>query len=146
MTTDRGAGGETHAGAGRQPRAHPDSELGEEQTETLYRMLVEKQQSLLEGRRRHLDMGRFTTERITESEEAAAWDTSQSTLIDLAETERRLLLQIERALRKMHDGTYGVSEESGEPIGFDRLKAIPWAAQSAVDQERLEHRARERGR
>ncbi len=127
-------------------RAHPDSELSAEQMEILHRMLISERQRLLEERQQHLDVGRFTTERIPEAEEAAAWDTSQSTMIDLAENERLLLLQIGRALRKMQDGTYGVSDESGEPIGFDRLQAIPWATRSTADQEEVERHARDRGR
>jgi DnaK suppressor protein len=130
----------------RKSRAHPDSGLTEDQTEQLARALLDKRRELLAGHDQHLDAGRFTSERVAESEEAAAWDMSQSTLIDLAETERRLLLQIDRALRKLDDGTYGVSENSGEPIGFPRLRAIPWAVLSAVDQEEHEREARGRGR
>jgi DnaK suppressor protein len=128
------------------PRAHPDSGLTEKQTETLYRTLVDQRSRLAEERQAHLDSGRFQIERVAELEEAAAQDTSQSTLIGLAENERVLLLQLDRALRKMDNGTYGVSEISGEPIGFDRLQAVPWAALSAPDQEQLEHEARDRGR
>jgi DnaK suppressor protein len=140
MTKRSGATGASKRPDGTR-HAHPDSELTQEQTELLYRMLVGERKRLLEERQQHLDIGRFS-ERIPEPEEAAAWDTSQSTMIDLAENERRLLLQIERALHKMQEGTYGISDESGEAIGFDRLRAIPWAALSAADQEELE---RQRG-
>jgi DnaK suppressor protein len=145
MSTLGGEGFEQPSGTERR-RAHPDAELTDEQTDLLYRMLMDHRRRLVEERQAHLDTGRFTDERITESEEAAAWDTSQSTMIDLAETERTRLLQIDRALRKMQDGTYGLSDESGEPIGFDRLRAVPWATLSAVDQEQVERAARERGR
>jgi DnaK suppressor protein len=128
----------------RRCRAHPDSGLTQEQTEMLCHVLRDKRRALLEGHRQHLDTGRFSTERIAEAEEIAARDTLQSTLIDLAETERLVLLQVERALRKLEDGTYGVSEESGEPIGVDRLRAIPWATLSAADQEERERLARAR--
>jgi DnaK suppressor protein len=127
-------------------RAHPDSGLSPKQTDTLYHMLIDKRRSLRSDHADHLDSGRFAGEPISEIEEAAAWDTSQSTMIDLAEGERRRLLQIDRALRKLSAGTYGVSEDSGEPIGYDRLAAIPWATLSAVDQEHLEREAKARGR
>jgi DnaK suppressor protein len=126
--------------------AHPDSGLSVEQVEMLHRMLLDVRRTLLQEHVEHLDSGRFNTERIPESEEAAAFDTSQSTLIDLAEHERRRLVEIERALRKLDDGSYGVSEESGEPIGFERLRVLPWARLSAADQEDLERRSRDRGR
>ena len=35
--------------------------------------------------------------------------------------------EVERALRKMDRGTYGMCERCGEPIGDDRLEAIPEA-------------------
>jgi RNA polymerase-binding transcription factor DksA len=36
------------------------------------------------------------------------------------------LADVERALRKLDDGTYGLCERCGNPIGEDRLEAIPW--------------------
>ena len=36
------------------------------------------------------------------------------------------LADAERALRKLDDGTYGTCERCGNPIGEDRLEAIPW--------------------
>jgi RNA polymerase-binding transcription factor DksA len=37
------------------------------------------------------------------------------------------LVDVERALRKVEHGTYGVCERCGEPIADDRLEAIPEA-------------------
>jgi DnaK suppressor protein len=45
---------------------------------------------------------------------------------------------IERAERRVADGTYGVSLESGEPIPDGRLEAIPWAERTAEEQSRFE--------
>ena len=36
--------------------------------------------------------------------------------------------EIDRALEKLEDGTYGVCERCGQSIPKERLKAIPWAA------------------
>ncbi len=38
---------------------------------------------------------------------------------------RHRLVAIDRALQKIEEGTYGVSDESGEHIPQDRLEAIP---------------------
>jgi RNA polymerase-binding transcription factor DksA len=35
--------------------------------------------------------------------------------------------EIDRALKKMDEGTYGVSEQSGKPIPIARLRVVPWA-------------------
>ena len=47
---------------------------------------------------------------------------------------------IERAERRLADGTYGVSVESGEPIPDGRLEAVPWAERTAAEQARLDSR------
>jgi DnaK suppressor protein len=37
------------------------------------------------------------------------------------------LRDVERAIAKLDDGTYGVCDGCGDPVGRDRLEAIPWA-------------------
>ena len=49
------------------------------------------------------------------------------------------LADIELALRKLDDGSYGICEECGKPIGEERLTAKPWARLCIVDQARAEH-------
>ncbi len=39
----------------------------------------------------------------------------------------RLLYQIERALTRMEEGTYGICRQCGKPIDMARLRAIPHA-------------------
>ena len=41
--------------------------------------------------------------------------------------ERQLLEQVNAALARIDDGTYGLDEVTGEPIPIARLRAIPWA-------------------
>lgn len=125
--------------------AHPDSGLTPDEASRLRRKLLEVRAALLEGYERHRDSGRFeSAEQESEEQEAAQRASERATMLDLAETERRQLQEIDRALRKLDLGVYGVSEASGEPIGFDRLDAIPWARLSAADQEELEREARAR--
>ena len=47
----------------------------------------------------------------------------------------RRLAQIERALEKIDDGTYGLSDASGDPIPIERLEALPEAILTAAEQE-----------
>jgi DnaK suppressor protein len=56
----------------------------------------------------------------------------------LAERLREELEAIERAERRLEDGTYGISIESGKPIPDERLEAIPWAERTAEEQETYE--------
>jgi DnaK suppressor protein len=49
-----------------------------------------------------------------------------------------LLDEIDAALRRLDEGTYGLSEDSGEPIGYERLRALPWARRTAREEEEIE--------
>jgi DnaK suppressor protein len=58
----------------------------------------------------------------------------------LEEQLQRELEAVERAERRLADGTYGLSIESGEPIPDERLEANPTAERTAEEQERFEGR------
>jgi DnaK suppressor protein len=47
------------------------------------------------------------------------------------ERARAHLRDVDDALAKLGTGRYGLSEKSGQPIGFDRLAAVPWARLAA---------------
>jgi len=66
-----------------------------------------------------------------EPEDLAEQDKEDMDSEIFAERAHRLLGEVEDALARMDAGTYGVSEKSGEPIPFARLKAIPWARTDA---------------
>jgi DnaK suppressor protein len=55
-----------------------------------------------------------------------------------AERLRDELDAIGRAEKRLAEGTYGVSIDSGEPIPDERLEAIPWAERTAEEQARYE--------
>ncbi len=61
-------------------------------------------------------------------------------LFSLSNADRKLLQEIDAALERIDDGTYGVCQKSGEPIGRKRLEAIPWARLSVRAQEMEEQR------
>lgn len=50
------------------------------------------------------------------------------TQVDAAKKLDAKLRDVERALVKLDEGTYGVCDSCGEPIGAERLEAIPWAS------------------
>lgn len=45
----------------------------------------------------------------------------------LMDSERKLISEIDEALRRIEEGTYGICQGSGKPIPKARLEAIPWA-------------------
>jgi DnaK suppressor protein len=48
------------------------------------------------------------------------------------------LERIDRALKKIEEGTYGLSDRSGEPIPRERLEAVPEALYTLSEEEGLE--------
>ena len=44
----------------------------------------------------------------------------------------------ERARQKIEEGTYGLSDESGDPIPQGRLEALPEATRTVEEQQRYE--------
>lgn len=51
---------------------------------------------------------------------------------------RKLIKKINKALAKIDDGSYGYCEETGDPIGIDRLEVKPNAEYTLEAQERHE--------
>ena len=58
--------------------------------------------------------------------------------MELSEREYGMLRQIDRALEKIDDGTYGVCDISGEDIPIARLEAVPYATMTVKSQDKLE--------
>lgn len=52
--------------------------------------------------------------------------------------ENDALLEVNAAIRRILDGTYGICEETGERIPEERLRAVPWARHTKKALERLE--------
>lgn len=54
----------------------------------------------------------------------------QSLTLEIAARQRALLLEIDDALERIENGTYGVCEALGVSISRQRLEATPWARNS----------------
>ncbi len=60
----------------------------------------------------------------------------------MASSAQGVLYEIDQALKRIRDGSYGVCEVTGRPIEAGRLKAIPWTRYCAAAQAELESRGR----
>lgn len=58
--------------------------------------------------------------------------------LSLLGLEQSAVGEIDEALQRIQDGTYGVCEQTGEPIPRERLAAIPWARFTTEAQAELE--------
>ena len=90
-------------------------------------------------------MNRFHNSKIQfiESERGSGGDEIDQTVQQLEEhtfliNQERLrsqLIEIEMALGRIESGTYGICEETEEPIETDRLLAVPWTRLSIEGAE-----------
>jgi DnaK suppressor protein len=102
---------------------------------------------LLANERKRVESGLADSARVKKSEEGEV-DTAtdledegaviEDETVDAALDEqlRGELKAIERAEKRLEEGSYGLSIESGEPIPAKRLETIPWAERTAEEQER----------
>jgi DnaK suppressor protein len=60
----------------------------------------------------------------------------------IGEQAERRLGEVDRALQKIDEGTYGLSDDSGEPIPRGRLEAVPEALRTVEEQQRFEQERR----
>ncbi len=78
--------------------------------------------------------------------DAAGNASSLELMTTLGNHERRELAEIDNALQKIENGSYGFCEESGEPIHPMRLEAMPTARYTVQVQERFERTPRQLSR
>ncbi len=64
----------------------------------------------------------------------------------LGDRERKKLAEIDLAIERIQDGTYGVCEECGEPVGEKRLEVLPFTRVCVDCQSRLEREQRITGK
>lgn len=97
------------------------------------------------------DLDADLSESLEDSSEESPYDqhmaeTAAATLdreidLTLQENARAALVQIERALAKLENGSYGHCDKCGRPIGEARLEIAPFAT-LCVDCKRFEERTR----
>jgi DnaK suppressor protein len=112
------------------------------QRESLRRLLEDKRKSLLrdiELREEEAAEGQVDSAEIEDIAEGVVEDRDRAALM---EHDRALLAEVEHALARMDSGTYGLSEASGRPIPFARLREVPWARTDADEAESIERGTR----
>lgn len=65
-------------------------------------------------------------------------DFDRTISLEVTSKEYSILRQIERALEKVEEGTYGQCDISGEEIPKARLDAVPYATMTVKAQDKLE--------
>lgn len=89
--------------------------------------LRKKQNELLDSYQRDKAAGNAQPDDgIQDLADKAASAYSKELNFSLSDSERSLLMQIEEALNRIADGTFGVCTNCGATIGDKRLQAVPW--------------------
>jgi DnaK suppressor protein len=118
--------------------------LDETQRATLRRMLVDERARLLEHVAAETEQA-APDEEVGDIEDDAAAEARQQQARLRQRHHTDHIREIDAALARMEDGSYGICEETGEPIPFARLQLEPTARYTVEALEMLEQeRARER--
>ena len=75
---------------------------------------------------------------VKDSVDMSLRDVNQEIALRLGEHESRIVADIDQALLRMEEGTYGSCQRCGEPIDERRLEAMPTARYDAACQTALE--------
>ncbi|MDA8164831.1 MAG: TraR/DksA C4-type zinc finger protein [Desulfobacteraceae bacterium] len=100
--------------------------ISKEEIEVLRRQLLERRHDLIEYRTRLGDSWANLHAPEIEFEEMAQKEVIAQGMDQLDDQERKEFQSIDLALRKIETGTYGICENCGRPIRFERLQALPW--------------------
>ena len=102
-------------------------------------------QKLLAWKKSLLNQSQYTLEDLRQGGlnqpddiDRASMETDKALDLRTKDRARKLISKINDALKRIEDGTYGYCEETGEPIGLERLEARPVATLSIEAQERHE--------
>ena len=79
-----------------------------------------------------------TEDGVEDTTDVSKSDLDQSTALDLASRESQVIAEIDEALRRIDEGTYGQCARCGKPIDEERLKAMPTARYDAECQAAIE--------
>ena len=116
--------------------------MNERQLEYFKQKLLNWKEEILRESRETLSHLQTDTENHPDLADRASSETDKALELRTRDRQRKLISKIDEALRRIEDGIYGYCEETGEPIGLQRLEARPIATLSLESQERHERRER----
>ena len=121
-----------------------DSEIfmSERQVKYFKAKLLDWKNSILEESKGTIEGMQQDTRNIPDSADRASEETDRALELRTRDRQRKLIIKIDAAIRRIDDGSYGYCEETGEPISLRRLDARPIATLSLEAQERHERKER----
>jgi DnaK suppressor protein len=124
----------------------PDEEIDQQFVENQRERLLGLRDELLRIREGmsadEEDLGESEGDQVLDSGDLSQDMFTREMDASIGEQAERRLGEVDRALRKIEEGTYGLSDQSGEPIPRGRLEAVPEAARTVEEQQRFEQERR----
>ena len=114
--------------------------MNERQVEYFRRKLINWKNELLADSRDTIEGLQDGTRNIPDVADRASEETDRALELRTRDRQRKLVLKIDSALRRIDEGEYGYCEVTGEPISLKRLDARPIATMSLEAQERHERK------
>jgi DnaK suppressor protein len=121
-------------------------ELTVEQLAVLRERLLSERSAVLARVRERLDLAAPLQTHLPDEMDEVSVNQDLALMFRLADKEQKLLGELDAALARMDEGSYGYCEGTGEPIDYRRLLARPWARFSVAYKEALEHEQQRPGR
>jgi DnaK suppressor protein len=112
--------------------------MNEKQQEYFRRKLQQWRDELLEESKQTVERLRGETAEVGDEADRANRESDHALELRTRDRYRKLIGKIDEALHRIDEGTYGYCEETGEPIGLQRLDVRPVATLSVEAQERRE--------
>jgi DnaK suppressor protein len=112
----------------RTEKAKATVEVPQDQYKALRERLQKQRDEILDMYKQDLKAGQESADDGTEDIVDRANNAyNRELMFSLSDAERTTLLQIENALHRMDEGTYGRCANCGQTINVLRLEAVPWA-------------------
>lgn len=112
--------------------------MNDMQKEYFRRKLIAWREELLHDSEETLDNLKQGGMTVPDISDRASAEADKALELRTRDRMRKVISKIDAALERIEDGTYGYCEETGEPIGLERLIARPIATLSIEAQERHE--------
>ena len=105
------------------------------QIEYFKKVLTSWRNEIIQGSSSTIDHLKEESSNKPDSTDRATIESERSLELRTRDRERKLLSKINKALKKLDDGSYGYCEETMQPISIKRLVARPIATLSVEAQE-----------
>lgn len=102
--------------------------MTEQQLENLKSQLIEERRAIIAELMDDEDILNGNMDYVGDSGELAFDNLDKDLVSKISSSQKDTLLNIEKALKKIDEGTYGICGQCGSEIAFERLEVLPYAS------------------